>query len=398
MASIRKLESAAERYLADHGYSEATVNDYRKHWQRVEDYCESEGIEDYGKEQEHALIGSTGLLANDLSERKKRFLRAVKCLLSISESGNMPPVLRKPRAELPLGKGRVLESYTEHLEQRRLASGTVRTQTGIMRRFLAWLPAEDITTLSVSDVAAYMESNRPLAPQTKACVLYAIRAFARWASGEGLCSDSTAAAMAVIPGHRHSELPSAYHSDEVAAAVALAARIGGRCPKRNRAMLLLASVLAMRAGDIRELSLGDIDWREHTVCFRQGKTGTGMTLPMPDEVVLALVDYLKNERPLVKDDHVFVSAVAPYSNFSKTTDTFYRVASRAYGFAGVSTTGKHHGMHSLRHSSATCMLDNGVAYPVIAGVLGHAEQNTTMTYLAIDSARLRALCLEVPHG
>ena len=343
MASIAELKNTAQQYLADHRYSEETIDKYRRHWRTAERYYNPEEGKDFGQEQELDLIRAMGLFSENLSEKQKKLLRAVKCLLSISENGSMPPVPKRTRVVLNSSKQNVLNSYVEHLKRKGLAPSTVYEQTGILRRFLAWLPGIDISTMSPSDITGYMNSSSHLAPQTKACVLYAIRAFARWASEKDLCGSATAAAMAVIPGHKHSRLPSAYHVDEVAAAVSVAG-IGGMCPKRNRAMILLASVLAMRAGSIRELRLRDIDWHERTISFGPGKTNISMTLPMPDEVTLALADYLKNERPHIEDDHVFVAAQAPYSNFSGTSDTFHRVASNAY----ISVYSLYHRYSNLR--------------------------------------------------
>ena len=44
------------------------------------------------------------------------------------------------------------------------------------------------------------------------------------------------------------------------------------------------------------------------------------------------------------------------------------------------------------------MLAGDVPYPVISGVLGHDNANTTRKYLAVDVERLRAMSLEVPHA
>ncbi len=173
---------------------------------------------------------------------------------------------------------------------------------------------------------------------------------------------------------------------------------GEECPKRDRAMLLLAAVLGMRAGDIRALRLEDIDWRAHEVRFTQSKTGRPVRLPLPEEVILALADYLRNERPQSVNDHVFLHHRAPHDSFGGRSNSFHDVVTAAFGRASVDTSGKHHGMHSLRHSAATNMLSGDTPYPVISGILGHSNANTTRKYMAIDVGKLRCLCLEVPRG
>jgi integrase len=257
------------------------------------------------------------------------------------------------------------------------------------------LRIKDFGALSMEDVTAHLEACSSMTAQTRAGILYVVRAFTQWAADEGMCSPGVAAAMPVIPSHKHAELPSAYTVGEVAAMVAAT---GEQCPRRDRAMLLLASVLGVRAGDLRALRLADIDWRAHEIKFVQAKTGTPVRLPLPEEVMLALADYLRNQRPAHATDHVFLHHRAPHNSFENAANAFHYVATDAYGRASVNTAGKHHGMHSLRHSAATNMPRAGTAYPVISGILGHSNANTTRRYMTIDVERLRPLSLEVPRG
>ena len=208
-----------------------------------------------------------------------------------------------------------------------------------------------------------------------------------------MCGPDAAAAAPLIPGHKHSTVPSAYTAPEVSSLLGCFQR--SLRPKRDRAIVLLAAVLGMRAGDIKALRLSDIDWRAKTVSFVQGKTQVANALPMPEEVWLALADYIRSERPDVGDDHVFMTANAPY-HAMESTHVFHRMVTRAFAEAGVETAGKHHGMHSLRHSAATNMLAGGTPYPTISSVLGHSSVNVTKRYLSIDVESLRPLALEVP--
>ena len=119
---------------------------------------------------------------------------------------------------------------------------------------------------------------------------------------------------------------------------------------------------------------------------------------MPEEARLAIADYMRSERPSSEDAHVFLHARPPYGPFEGCQNAFHYVATAAFDAAGVDPRGRHHGMHSLRHSAATNMLADNVPYPVISGVLGHSNANTTRRYLAVDVERLRAMSLEVPRG
>lgn len=393
--TIDELASQAALKLAELGYAPGTIQHYKTTWNKVKRWCSERGLVWFDPDQELRLIEDLGLDGNVLSPGERSMLRHVRSLLSLNDHGCLPSFSRRQPDEVPDQFRNVFRTYATHLQQRGLAPVTRRGLASILRKFLTGLRIKDFGVLSMEDVTAHLEACASMTSQTRTGILYAIRAFTQWAADEGFCSPKVAAAMPVIPGHKHAELPSAYAASEVSAMVGAA---GGQSLKRDRAILLLASVLGMRAGDIRALRMENIHWRTPEVRFTQPKTGHRVRLPLPEEVMLALADYLRNERPESTSEHVFLHHRAPHHSFEDAVNPFHYVATNAYGRANVDTAGKHHGMHSLRHSAATNMLSGGTPYPVISGVLGHSNANTTRKYMAIDVERLRALSLEVPRG
>lgn len=393
--NIDELAARAGQRLAELGYAPGTIQQYKSSWNKARRWCSERGIEWFDTEQEQQFIVDMGLSGNVLSRGQRKVLRHVRTLLSLDKDGCLPPYSRVLAEDVPDRFRHILDAYMGHLEQRNLARHTLRGQECIIRKFMVGLGINHFGDLAMEDVTAHIETCSWMTAQSRAGILYAVRTFTAWAAGEGLCRPAVAAAMPIIPGHKHAALPSAYTVAEVAAMVATA---GAGCPKRDRAMLLLASVLGMRAGDIRALRLGYLDWRAREVRFTQAKTGNPVRLPLPEEVMLALADYLRNERPKNSDDHVFLHHRAPHCSFEGAVNAFHYVAKGAYMRASVNTAGKHHGMHSLRHSAATNMLSGNTPYPVISGILGHSNANTTRKYMAIDVERLRFLSLEVPRG
>lgn len=393
--TVDELAAQAGRMLTELGYAPGTIRRYTTTWNKVRRWCSDRDIEWFGVDQERRIVDDWGLDGDALSAAGRSTLRHVRTLLSVDTFASLPAVSRSAPRSVPDRFRPAFEAYGSYLERRRLARATRSGQLSVIRKFLTGLSISELGDLSVEDVTAHMDACSGMTAQTRAGILYTIRAFARWAAGEGLCSPAVAAAMLVIPGHKHASLPSAYAAGEVAAMIAAA---GTECPRRDRAMLLLASVLGLRAGDIRALRLRNIDWRACELSFTQAKTGRPVRLPLPDEVMLALADYLRSERPDSGDDHVFLRHRAPHGSFEGASNSFHDVATRAFGRAAVNTSGKHHGMHSLRHSAATNLLADGVAYRVISGILGHSNANTTRRYMAVDIEALRRLALEVPRG
>ena len=86
--------------------------------------------------------------------------------------------------------------------------------------------------------------------------------------------------------------------------------------KRNYAIFIMAARLGMRSSDIRTLTFSNIDWDTKVISFSQKKTGRSLTLPMPDDVGWAIIDYLKNGRPETDLKNIFVSHIYPYGELT----------------------------------------------------------------------------------
>lgn len=65
--------------------------------------------------------------------------------------------------------------------------------------------------------------------------------------------------------------------------------------------------------------------------------------------------------------------------------------------ANIDTIGRHHGMHALRHSAATRMLNDGVPLNIVSETLGHSSMEVTQNYLKISMEQLRSAGLEVSY-
>lgn len=189
-------------------------------------------------------------------------------------------------------------------------------------------------------------------------------------------------------------VPSVYGKDEIEAMLNSFNRASA-VGTRNYAMVLIAVRLGMRSSDICGLELKNIHWEKNTIEFITKKTGEFTILPLTADVGNAIIKYLKEIRPNVKDEHVFLKMQAPYTKLSSVS--LHYMVTKAFRDANVVVaSGKRHGPHALRASLATAMLENEVPLPVISETLSHSNTDTTKIYLKIDMHHLRKLALEVP--
>jgi len=156
---------------------------------------------------------------------------------------------------------------------------------------------------------------------------------------------------------------------------------------------LLLSRLGLRAGDVAQLRITDINWKAGTVQVT-GKGRRQVRLPLPQDVGDALLRYMKC-RPQVDDaSRLFLRSIAPFKPFA-SGDGVSTVVKHALRRAGIESQAK--GAHLLRHTAATEMLRHGVPLDKIGLVLRHRSIDMTAYYAKVDFALLRQVAQPWPE-
>jgi integrase len=133
---------------------------------------------------------------------------------------------------------------------------------------------------------------------------------------------------------------------------------------------------------------------QQLIIINQYKTKRHLELPLIQEVLLAMLDYIKNGRPTTTDTHIFIRQRSPHIHYSEN-NRFTNKISKYFKKAGIPTENKRSGLHSMRHSLATALLADGVQISDIADILGHASPQATTVYIWSDIEQLRNAALEV---
>jgi integrase/recombinase XerC/integrase/recombinase XerD len=186
---------------------------------------------------------------------------------------------------------------------------------------------------------------------------------------------------------RDSYLPRVLKPGEVAD---LLQRIPASTPLelRDRAMFELAYAAGLRAEEIVNLDLTDLDADGEELRV-EGKGGRTRIVPAGEHAWRALESYLDRGRTLLASEGA--TGIEPALFISKsgrrlsTSDVRRRLTTwtrKAALASGVTP-------HTLRHSFATHLLEGGADLRAIQELLGHASISTTQTYTRIESKRLR---------
>jgi site-specific recombinase XerD len=219
-----------------------------------------------------------------------------------------------------------------------------------------------------------------------------LRAFLRYLAVEGRCRAGLAD---VVPGYAHwrlADMPRYLAAEQVSRLIsACDGEVVAR--RRDRAIVLLLARLGLRAGDVAQLRLGDVEWETGSLRV-SGKSRTEVRLPLPQDVGDAIVAYLECRPSACPSDHVFLRTIAPCRPF-RNGDGISSVVKRSMKRAGIVAPVK--GAHVLRHTAATEMLRHGVPLEKIGLVLRHRGIDTTAYYAKADVMLLKQIAQPWPE-
>ncbi len=221
----------------------------------------------------------------------------------------------------------------------------------------------------------------------------ALRMFLRFLIAEGRCRACLLGAIPVLAHWRLSSLPR-YLPPEAVERVIDSCNLSSSVGKRDRAILLLLARLGLRAGDIVQMRLCDIDWKGGWVHV-SGKSRRQTRLPLTQEVGDAIVSYIQKARPRSRVDILFLRSRAPFRGLRNHAAVSVIVAN-AIRRTGIKRPGRG-AAHLLRHSVASSMLRQGASLQEISALLRHRSIETTQIYAKIDVTALQQIAQPWPE-
>lgn len=225
---------------------------------------------------------------------------------------------------------------------------------------------------------------------------YDIKIFFNWTYQNNLTKISGDMILPKIVWHRKTNIRTYYTKEEI---IKLLNVIDTRTKQGKEDYLIISLIcyLGLRISDIINLKLSNIDFDNNVISIIQYKTDNQLILPLIDKIKYPLLDYLRNVRPEVTGlDYIFATFEKPYKHHMELKTHNYIIKDYLIK-AGININGRKHGFHSLRHSFSTSLLNENTSLYSISTILGHEDIKTTMSYLDIDTSKLKELALEVPY-
>lgn len=399
MVSLSLLVSGLDAELVRLGYRDSTMVWYRGCWRRLERFFAARGVEEFSRDLALEWVDEAcGFFGKEQAGTLKQtdvYLFRVAQMLSDYEV-HQAVLRRYDRVSSRLaGDGaQTVARFQEWLRAGGSAASTVRTYTTVAGVFVAFLDTRGgMAGCDAAAVGAFVATLAGYQFKTVEQKLCAVRSFLRFAAGEGLVEAAVVEAVPAVKSRKQTRIPSVWDPEEVIRILEAVDR-GNPCGKRDYAIILLITRLGLRGIDVKRLEFADFDWPGNRLSVVQVKTGTRVWLPLLKDVGWAVIDYIRCGRPVSDCPQVFLRHTAPIGPFSDQ-DHLHQILLKHARAAHVRVSEKRrHGMHSLRHTLATRLMEDGTPVEQIADILGHQSVQSTGVYLKSSLGLLSRCALD----
>lgn len=382
-------------------YTEGTLSFYRRRLKMLMEFAKERGETEYSEQLgldfvEHHF----GLLKKD-SDRKLKTseVQELRVIRMIGDFQLHRTILRrcykvKQILTDPYWIG-IGNRFHEYCTAKEYANATIDHYVKQSASFMDYLTAQGIVScngITVEHIHNYIKTLAGYTYKTVEQNICSMRAFFRFLLETGEVAIDFAALTPMVQARKQTRIPSVWTGEELEKLISAIDRANPK-GKRDYAIILLACRLGMRSLDIKNLQMDNFRWEEKKLVFTQSKTKETVSLPLPPEVGWAVIDYLRYGRPLFESPYVFLRHLAPFGPFAEG-DHLHQIIADYMRRAHLPTLKKRRGMHSLRHTLASMLLEKETPLSVISDILGHSDPDSTKVYLKVDIGKLRACALE----
>jgi site-specific recombinase XerD len=289
----------------------------------------------------------------------------------------------------------LISEFDRHMDQVcGFSVSTRRLRRYCCRHLLKWRYGTrqiHLSQLSAKDLTEFVRARAAdLSPGSLHVFIVCLRSFCRFLEFSGRIRIGLSSGLPRVPTPPSAQPPKTLKIEEWR-------RFLGGFPrttaigKRDYAIALCLSKLALRSHEVTALTLDDINWQERTLRLSRTKQRRERLLPMPNQLVRALAVYLKQARPRTESRALFVHHQL-YVGRPISASCVRDVIRRGFERGGIAARGTH----ILRHTWATSAHRRGASLKLIADILGHSSLQTTLRYAHVHLEELRQAALPWP--
>lgn len=400
--SLAELLQALEQEMLRLKYTEGSMTFYRGRWRKLLQFAKEKGETNYSEQLGIDFVKKYFQIFEQdfnspLTQSKIQELRIIRMIGDFQLHHTILRHYYKHKQILTEPYFITISNkFRKYCIDQDYSKVTIEHYVNQSARFMDYLVAQNILKckdINLELIHAYIKTLAGYTYKTVEQNICSMRSFFRFLLTIKEIQIDFAAKTPMVQARKQTRIPSVWTIDELKKLIAAIDR-GSPKGKRDYAIILLACCLGMRCSDIKNLTTENFHWAEQKLVFIQSKTRTPLSLPLTREVGWAVIDYLKYGRPKIDSPYLFVRHIAPFGPFSEG-DHLTQLIKSYMVLAHIPTLKKKRGMHSLRHTMASMLLEKDTALSVISNILGHIDTDATAIYLKVGVKKLKECALNL---
>lgn len=274
-----------------------------------------------------------------------------------------------------------INEFLSHLEvEENYSKNTTQSYKTDLKKFKNYYENKDLLTITSKDIDKFIQTLNDLAPTTVSRYISSLKTFYSYFLKLGRINANPTDGIKSPKLGVH--LPTYLTIDEINKLLDI--EVVDAFSSRNKAILELMYATGLRISEVITLEFKNIDYDECIVRV-MGKGSKERIVPINDYAIKHLKDYIDNYRPeLVKKEINNYLFLNNHGEMLSRQGIFKIIKN----YASIKGIKKTIGPHTLRHTFATHLLENGADLRVIQELLGHSDISTTQIYTHLTNEAL----------
>src|SRR5690625_4956590 len=311
---IEELASKVLSELERLNYAYNTICGFRSFYKRVIVFAKekdeiyfSEALgRDFLKEKYNCTVN---YYKEAMPRRLKDPIRKIRVLGDYQHHGVIiRRIVKKKGYVKPLQFEKELTAYEKECEINEYSKRVLRTRMQRLFSIIDYLDSREIqksNDINAGIISDYVKTIYKYHEKSIASILTTRRVYLRFLYLNRFTDVDLSLVVPKRSKYYYPSIPSVWNKEDV---IRMLKNIDRENPtgKGDYAILILVAKLGMRVGDIKSLKLSNLNWYSKTIKVIQNKTKSIVTYPILNDIGWALIDYLKNGRPVSDSPFLFV--------------------------------------------------------------------------------------------
>ena len=382
------------------GFSITTMDSYLKIWSNFIKWKNEDSFIYNELEYSKFLLDYYQFNVNEYNNKSKSFFKQLMRSKRMLDDFDEYKVFMQKRilpkslySEYPSNWNIVLDSYLEYCKNIQYNSeNTIKLKHSYLEGVLSYLYQNDVLKLkdiNKTVIVNFVNENVEKGNVSKRKCFYIFRDFLKYLFIEEILDIDLSIYIPKIKNTRRKKIPTYLKQEEVENLLNGITK-NTKIEIRDYTIILIAARLGLRISDILNIKLKDFDWKNHKLNVIQPKTKNLNILPLSNEVGWEIINYIKNARPKCDNEYLFIKMKYPFEKINHFTGF-----NKYFDKVDIECKTNKKGIHNLRHTLATNMLNYNIPLNIISSTLGDTLETTSSTYLKVNIKNLSKCNLEV---